>query len=100
NTGTDALGRAMFPVSRVFSFPTQAQYGDDGFGSQSLITDLDNDGWKDVLISDVDVDIDGCGRRLHIYHNLANPPNVSLREEAQLASGSSGWKGAVGLLPS
>ena len=33
-----------------------ASGGDDGFGSQSLIADLDQDGFKDVLISDVDVD--------------------------------------------
>jgi hypothetical protein len=99
NTGNDALGHALFPVSRTFLFPSGAGYGDDGFGSQSLITDLDQDGWKDVLISDVDVDISGCGRRMHIYHNLAGPPDVTLREEAQQAGSSSGWKGAVGFSP-
>jgi hypothetical protein len=46
------------------------------------------------------VDISGCGRRLHIYHNLGpSGGNVKLREEAQQSSASSGWKGAVGLLP-
>ena len=97
NTGNDALGRALFPVSRTFAFPSGAGYGDDGFGSQSLIVDLDQDGFKDVLISDVDVDISGCNRRMHLYHNLGGPPNVVLREEAQQA-GSGGWKGAVGLV--
>ena len=99
NTGNDALGHAMFPVSRTFLFPTGAGYGDDGFGSQSLIVDLDQDGWKDVLISDVDVDLPGCSRRMHIYHNLGGPPNVTLREEAEMAGASSGWKGAVGFSP-
>jgi hypothetical protein len=99
NTGNDTLGRAMFPVSRTFAFPTGVSYGDDGFGSQSQIVDLDQDGWNDVIISDVDVDISGCNRRAHIYHNLGGPPNVILREEAQQASASSGWKGAVGFTP-
>jgi len=99
NAGNDALGRALFPVSHTFAFPSGVSYGDDGFGSQSQIVDLDSDGWKDVIISDVDVDISGCGRRAHIYHNLGNGPDVTLREEAQLSSSSSGWKGAVGLTP-
>lgn len=100
NTGNDGLGHALFPVSRTFLFPSGAGYGDDGFGSQSLIVDLDQDGWKDILISDVDVDIEGCSRRMHLYHNLGGPPNVTFREEAQMAGASNGWKGAVGLLPS
>ena len=99
NTGNDALGRALFPVQRTFTFPSGAGYGDDGFGSQSLMADLDQDGFRDVLISDVDVDISGCGRRMHIYHNLANPPDVTLREEAQQSGSGSGWKGAVGFSP-
>jgi VCBS repeat protein len=99
NTGNDGLGRALFPVKSTFLFPAGAGYGDDGFGSQSLIADLDQDGWKDVLISDVDVDIGGCTRRMHIYHNLGGAPNVTLREEAQQAGSGSGWKGAVGFSP-
>jgi hypothetical protein len=100
NGGNDALGRVIWSTSN-FSF---ASGGDDGFGSQSLIHDLDQDGFKDVLISDVDVD-DPTGyscpgnpgtRRLHIYHNLANTPSVTLREEVQ-QSGGSGWKGVVGM---
>jgi hypothetical protein len=107
NTGNDGLGRVVWGPTTGFSF---ASGGDDGFGSQSLIADLDQDGWKDVLISDVDVD-DPTGyategscpgstagmRRMHIYHNLANAPNVTLKEEQQ-QSGSGGWKGVVGPL--
>ena len=105
NQGNDALGRVIWGATTGFSFASGA---DDGFGSQSLIADLDQDGWKDVLISDVDVD-DPTGyatgascpgspsgmRRLHVYHNLANAPNVTLKEEVQ-QSGTGGWKGVVG----
>ena len=57
--------------------------GDDGFGSNNLITDLNNDGWGDIVIADVDVDISGCNRRMHIYRNLGGSPGdqVVLREE-------------------
>ncbi|MCH7700754.1 MAG: VCBS repeat-containing protein [Planctomycetes bacterium] len=64
---------------RVFSFSGGGS--DDGFGGNNLIVDLDNDGWNDVIITDVDVDISGCNRRTHIYRNLANPPNVTLQEQ-------------------
>ena len=98
------------PASGVHSSRFATTQGDDGFGSQSLIVDLDQDGFKDVLISDVDVD-DSTGsagtgaavperglpsRRLHIYRNLGNTPNVTLREEAQQAAIATGWKGVVG----
>lgn len=76
NTGNAANGTANF-LTLTFQFQSG---GDDGFGSQSIVVDLDNDGWNDVLIADVDVDISGCGRRMHIYKNLANPPNVGLKE--------------------
>lgn len=105
NGGNDALGQVIWG-SANFSF---ASGSDDGFGSQSLITDLDQDGFQDVLISDVDVD-DPTGystggscpgstagmRRLHVYRNLANTPAVTLKEEMQ-QSGTSGWKGLVGM---
>ena len=58
-----------------------------------------------MLIADVDVD-DPTGystgpdcpgappsRRMHIYHNLGNAPNVTLKEEQQSGDG---WKGVVG----
>jgi hypothetical protein len=54
--------------------------GDDGFGGESVIADLDNDGFRDVLITDVDFDIPGCNRRLHVYRNLGNVPNVTVQE--------------------
>jgi hypothetical protein len=110
NTGNDALGRVIWGATTQFSHA--GPHGDTGtqFGSQSLIADLDQDGWKDVLISDVDVDdptgsggtgVD-CGsgvptRRLHIFHNQRNAPNVTMREEAQQNVAQSGWKGVVGM---
>jgi len=102
NNGTDGLGQVIWGPVTNFSF---ASGGDDGFGSQSLIHDLDQDGFKEALISDVDVDdpqgyncsIPGSiTRRLHIYHNQANTPSVTLREEVQ-QSGTAGWKGVVGM---
>jgi hypothetical protein len=76
NTGNAANGTANF-LTLTFQFQSG---GDDGFASQSLIADLNNDGWNDVMISDVDVDIGGCGRRMHIYKNEGNAPNVTLKE--------------------
>ena len=79
NQGNDASGTAEF-ISYVFSFNVG---GDDGFGSNSIIADLNNDGWNDVLIADVDVDIGSCSRRMHIYRNLGGTPgsNVTLQEQ-------------------
>jgi len=73
-------------VSHVFTFShtgTGGEAGDDGFGGNNLIVDLNNDGWDDVLIADVDVDIAGCLRRTHFYRNLGGPPGgfVNLQEQ-------------------
>jgi len=95
NTGNDALGRVIWGPAATFQFVTG---GDDGFGSENHIVDLNNDGWDDVVISDFDHDLTGCSRRCHIYHNQGGAIGgaVVLREEA----GSSGWRGANGILPS
>ncbi len=44
-----------------------------GFGGNSLVIDLDNDGWNDVITTDVDVDLAGCGRVSDIHHNMGGP---------------------------
>ncbi len=72
-------GQATFSPTQTFTFTGGGN--DDGFGSNNLIVDLNNDGWRDVIIADVDVDIAGCSRRTHIYRNLGNAPNVTLQEE-------------------
>ncbi len=41
----------------------------NSFGGESVITDLDDDGWNDVLISDVNVDLAGCARVSDILRN-------------------------------
>ncbi|MCZ6493765.1 MAG: VCBS repeat-containing protein, partial [Planctomycetota bacterium] len=76
NTGNDANGHAQFSA---FSFPNSG-----GFGSNSVIADLNNDTHNDVIIADVDVDIQGCTRRTFIYRNLGNVPNVSFQEQGQV----------------
>ncbi|MFY9342727.1 MAG: FG-GAP-like repeat-containing protein, partial [Planctomycetota bacterium] len=55
--------------------------GDDGFAGNSLIVDLNNDGWNDALVADFDVDVTGCSRRCHIFRNLGNLPNPTLQEQ-------------------
>jgi len=77
NTGNNANGTATFQ-SKTFTFVSG---GDDGFGNNSRIVDLNNDGFNDVLIADVDVDIGGCSRRLHFYRNLGNVPSVNLQDQ-------------------
>ena len=100
--GAEPLFYATWGDSKAFSFITGAS-SDDGFGHNAHIRDLDGDGWNDVLITDVDTDLLGCGRRLHIYHNTGTVPgdmSLELREEAELATGNmgAGWKGVVGML--
>lgn len=71
-------GQAVFAPEVAFSYTSG---GDDGFGGNNLIVDLNNDGFNDAIVCDVDVDISGCGRRAHIFRNLGNTPNVTLQEE-------------------
>lgn len=78
NTGNDGNGAPNFTSLAV----TSALGTEGEFGSASTIADLNNDGWNDVIIADVDLDTFGCSRRMHIYHNLGNAPNVTLKEES------------------
>ncbi|MED6335060.1 MAG: VCBS repeat-containing protein [Planctomycetota bacterium] len=99
NTGTDALGRVVWSSALTFDFLSG---GDDGFASNNLVVDLDGDGWNDVLICDVDVDIGSYSRRLHIYHNkttqvgASSNSSITMVEERQ-SSSSSAWLGVVGM---
>ncbi len=81
NQGNGTDGLADF-LSRPFSFDAAS---DDGFGSDSVIADLNNDGWNDVLITDVDVDIGSCTRRMHIYRNLGGQPGGTITLQEQTA---------------
>lgn len=51
------------------------------FGGEQIIADLNNDGFEDVFITDVDVDIPGCGRVSKLYRNLGNTPSVTLQDQ-------------------
>jgi hypothetical protein len=95
NTGNDALGRVIWGPNKTFNMQSGT---DDGFAGNNLIVDLDNDGWNDVIITDVDVDVQGCSRRCHIYHNPGGSvgSQITLIQEMQ-NSGSGGWKGVVGM---
>jgi hypothetical protein len=100
--GGGPLFYATWGASKNFSFIAGAS-SDDGFGHFPFIFDLDGNGWNDVVIKDVDGDLPGCDRRLHIYHNTGSVPgdmNLVLREEAELATGNqgAGWKGVKGML--
>ncbi|MEL6431617.1 MAG: VCBS repeat-containing protein, partial [Planctomycetota bacterium] len=96
NEGNDVFGRVEWGPARTFAT-------DDGFGSNNYILDLDGDGLDEAIICDVDVDLSGCDRRLHIYHNRGFSSggviptvgaDVTLREET-----GSGSFGALGLPP-
>ena len=100
--GAGPLFYATWSAAKNYTFIAGAS-SDDGFGHNPYIRDLNGDGWGDVLITDVDGDLTGCQRRLHIYHNTGTTPgqlNLTIREEAELASGNqgAGWKGVVGML--
>ncbi len=78
NQGNGPDGLANFTR---FDF-IRASGTDAEFGGNSYIADMNNDGLNDVFVCDVDVDIDqNCGRRLHLYRNLGNLPNVTLQEQ-------------------
>ncbi|MFT7670341.1 MAG: hypothetical protein ACI8X5_003049 [Planctomycetota bacterium] len=94
NTGNDVNGDVIWSSSTSVTYVTGS---DDSFAGDSHILDLDNDGWNDVVITDFDSEIAGCGRRTHIFHNAGGTIGgaVTLREEAEMAG--SGWRGAIGL---
>lgn len=100
NTGNDALNRAVFTPKQTFTYLLGSS--DTGFAGSTHAVDLNVDGWMDLFVADVDGDLLGCNRRTKLLHNLGGLPgatDIVLREEKQ-QSGSGGWFGAVGLLPS
>lgn len=67
NQGNGGDGRANFTS---YTFPNST----NGFGSNSYTVDLDNNGFNEVLIADVDVDAGGCSRVSDFLRNNDNPP--------------------------
>jgi hypothetical protein len=85
NVETSSDGIASF-IAFTYSFSHSGSGGpasDDGFGSNNYVADLNRDGWNDVLITDVDIDVAGCDRRMHIYRNQGGSPgdHVVLEEQ-------------------
>jgi hypothetical protein len=89
NIGNGSDGMANWE-NKTFSFQSG---GDPGFGNNIRIVDLNNDGFNDVLICDVDVDIPGCGSRMHIYRNLGNVPSVTLQDQGTVGIPASALTG-------
>lgn len=50
------------------------------FGGNVTVADLDNDGFQDVLVSDVDTDIPGCNRTLTALQHNSNQADPRLRD--------------------
>jgi hypothetical protein len=75
NQNTSGGGQSTFAN---LSFPNSG-----GFGSVSRTVDMNNDGFNDVIICDVDVDASGCDRTTKIFRNLGNLPNVTMTNPGQ-----------------
>jgi hypothetical protein len=77
NNGNNAQGQATFTSYTIATSVSE-------FGNTVRIADLDNDGFLDVLIADVDADLGpfcpSSGRRAKIYRNNGNVPNINLAE--------------------
>ena len=93
NEGNDQFGRVIWSQAYTYSFLSQDD--DDGFASNNYIADLDNDGWADAIYADVDVDIPGGNRRMHIYHNVFEAAGEPIMVEERETSGA-GWVSAKG----
>jgi hypothetical protein len=78
NQGNGGDGMANF---NNLNFTYSGGGVDDGFGGDSYTADLNKDGFNDVVLTDMDVDAGGCGRRTHIYRNLGNNPDPTLVEQ-------------------
>ena len=85
----------------VWSEPQAFEFlhgADDKYAGNSVIVDLDGDGWNDVVVTDVDPELPSYDRRTHVYHNRGGTRggDVVLREEREKAE-DDGWVGVVGL---
>ena len=74
NQGNGPDGLAEF-IQHTFS--TEA----DGFGGNIVVRDIDKDGFKDVLIADVDVDCCGCTRFMRMWRNKGDLPDVTFEPQ-------------------
>ncbi len=81
NQGAVGSENASFQT-RPFTYESG---NDSQFGGNSFIADLDNDGFNDVYICSVDVDLSSCGNNTHLYRNLGDVPSVTLQEQGGTA---------------
>ncbi|MEM7307014.1 MAG: VCBS repeat-containing protein [Planctomycetota bacterium] len=95
NEGTLGSGLVDWGAPQTFEFLAGA---DDGFGANSLVADLDGDGWQDAIVTDIDPQIETYNRRAHVYHNLGGTVggDVDFREE-RASTDDSDWVGAYGI---
>ncbi len=73
NQGNDGQGHAVFLTQPVIDSPETA-----GFGGNTFSADLDQDGHRDMLVTDVDTDIPGCNRQTAMLRSDGNLPDVTL----------------------
>jgi len=74
NTGVNGSNQATFAN---LTLPNSG-----GFGATSRYADFNNDGFTDLVICDVDVDIPGCDRVTKLYRNLGNFPSPTMADQA------------------
>ncbi len=69
NTGNGTDGQANFSLTVIADSVSE-------FGNSITITDMNNDGRRDVIITDIDADLPSfcptSGRRTHVYQNTGN----------------------------
>ncbi len=75
NTGNDAQGHAQFSALSVVDSPIS-----QGFGGNVKLEDIDRDGYRDVVLADVDTDFQICDRQPVALRNLGDVPNVTLTD--------------------
>ncbi len=74
------LNQGTNPDGTVDWSPTNFN-SQSGFRSDIVIADLNNSGWKDILIADVDADITNCTATANIYRNNGDAPNVTFTHD-------------------
>ncbi len=84
NQGNDGAGHVIWSTRIVTSSPKTAF-----FGGNTAAGDLDQDGFVDIYVADVDTDIEGCDREAVALRNLGNVPNVTLTDP--LGGASRDW---------